>query len=427
VGKTTKVQTPPRDTAKRFHFTQRSIQALPIPAEKREAWRDTETRELGLLVQASGHKSFFWFRKIRGKPTWRTIGSVEDVPLDDARDQAKAWSVAITKWKNGGYEGDNPLEPPRKEPTLGELNEHYVEHHLLAHAKNPEDAAKNARWSFGRYLAGWRNSKLGDIRRADVRDLHREITRRHGPYAANRTVQHLKVLFNHALRHEVWRGENPAQMVALNREVKRKRYLLPSETYQFFAAVKEDPNPDVPDFVGLALWTAARKSDVLAMRWQDVQLDNNKWTVPNPKNKESYDVALTPEAVEILRRRLSQRAGDSPWVFPSHGKTGHLVDLKRRWTALRKRAGLEDLTQHDLRRTNLSWQAAAGTSPQIIMKAGGHKTITAAMIYQQLDLDPVRASVMSATRAILASAKKKPEQLAAASKRKAKQLAGADA
>jgi integrase len=419
VDKTKKGSAPSRkgqkrgEAAERLHFTQKVIAALPTPDGKRVTYRDTKTQELGLLVRPSGFKSFFWFRQIRGKPTWKTIGSIQDVPLDDARDQARALSVAITRWKNNKYEGDNPLEPPRKEPTLGELNEHYIEHRLLAHSKNPEDAAYSARWSFGRYLAGWRNSKLGDIRRADVRDLHHDISRKHGPYAANRAVQHVKALFNHGFRHELWKGENPAKMVSLNKEQKRKRYLLPSETYQFFAAVKEDPNPDVPDFVGLALWTAARKSDVLAMRWCDLQLDDNKWTVPSPKNNEAYDIALTPEAVEILRKRLSQRVNDSVWVFPSHGKSGHLVDLKRRWVALRKRAGLNDLNQHDLRRTNLSWQAAAGTSPQIIMKAGGHKTITAAMIYQQLDLDPVRASVMVATRAILASAKKKPKQLTA--------------
>jgi integrase len=411
--------------SERFHFTQKKIAALPTP-EKRVSYRDAQMKELGLLVHPSGHKSFFWYRQVRGRPIWKTIGAVENIALDDARDQARALSVAVTKWKNNNYEGDNPLSPPRGEPTLGELNEHYVEHHLLAHSKNPERAAYDARWSFGRYLAGWRNRKLGDIRRTDVGDLHRDITKKNGPYAANRTVGHVKVLFNHALRRELWRGANPATMVDMNKEHKRKRYLLPSETYQFFAAVKEDPNPDVPDFVGLALWTAARKSDVLAMRWADVQLDDNKWTVPNPKNSESYDVALTPECIEILRRRLSQRANNSAWVFPSHGKSGHLVDLKRRWEALRKRAGLPDLNQHDLRRTNLSWQAASGTSPQIIMKAGGHKTITAAMIYQQLDLDPVRASVMAATRAIIASSKKKPK-LVERPKPKLKLLVAADA
>ena len=87
------------DSTKRFHFTERAIRAIEPPAEKRIGYRDTAVKELGVLCQVSGHKSFFWFRKVRGRPTWKTIGSIEDVPLDDARDQARAWSVAAAAWK----------------------------------------------------------------------------------------------------------------------------------------------------------------------------------------------------------------------------------------------------------------------------------------------------------------------------------------
>ena len=407
-------KTKPEPNAKRsFNFTERAIAAVDAPEKKRATFHDTQVPELGLLVQPSGHKSYFWFRKVQGQPTWKTFGAVGAISIEQARDAARAESAKLGRWRLAGYEGSSPFEKSRAQLTLGELHEHYVEHRLRVHAKNPERAVNDARWFFGRYLAGWRNRKLGTIRRPDVLSIHRDIGEKHGHYAANRVVQHLKATFNHGLRHELWHGANPALMVALNREEKRKRYLLPSEMYRFFTAVKSDPNPDVPDFVGLALWTAARKSDVLSMAWRDVHLDDNKWTVPSPKNNESYDIALTPEAVEILRRRQRACVNDCPWVFPGTGRTGHVVDLKRRWAALVKRAGLEDLHQHDLRRTNLSFQAAAGTSPQIIQKAGGHKTIAAAMIYQQLDLDPVRASVMAATRAILAASKKAPKRLEA--------------
>ena len=201
-------------------------------------------------------------------------------------------------------------------------------------------------------------------------------------------MQHVKALFNHALRHELWRGENPAQMVALNHEQKRKRYLLPSETYQFFAALKNDPNPDMRDFVGLALWTAARKSDVMSMRWQDVQLDDNRWTVPNPKNSEPYDVALTPEAVEIENRQRGSRASDPIWVFPGVGKSGHIVDLKTPLEGTAQARRIEDLNQHDLRRTLEVGKQREGI-------AAGHREEVGPLVgagdggYSQLNLDPV--------------------------------------
>jgi len=82
---------------------------------------------------------------------------------------------------------------------------------------------------------------------------------------------------------------------------------------------------------------------------------------------------------------------------------------------LLKRAGLadKDLRQHDLRRTLGSYQAAGGTSLGIIGKSLGHKSLAATAIYAQLDLDPVRESVLSATRTMIAASKKKPKQLGA--------------
>jgi len=139
VGKTKKVQTL-GDSARRFNFTQRAIAALPTPKEKRGAYRDLQTRELGLLVQPSGHRAYFWYRKLRGVPTWKTIGDVEDTPLDRARDQARAYSHAAAEWKRNNYKDDNPLEPPRDEPTFEKLIDDYCEKRIRAHSNRPERA-----------------------------------------------------------------------------------------------------------------------------------------------------------------------------------------------------------------------------------------------------------------------------------------------
>jgi integrase len=69
---------------------------------------------------------------------------------------------------------------------------------------------------------------------------------------------------------------------------------------------------------------------------------------------------------------------------------------------------LSDLRIHDLRRTLGSWQAAGGSSLQIIGKSLGHKLASTTAIYSRLNLDPVRESVGRATDAILAAATPKP-------------------
>src|ERR1700730_10751646 len=95
------------------------------------------------------------------------------------------------------------------------------------------------------------------------------------------------------------------------------------------------------------MWTGARRSDILSMRWSDIFLDDNRWQVRHPKNDKPYDVPLTPEAIEIVRNRrqlqtdATKRRGKTltnvegtVWVFPSRGRTGHVVDLKGAWRKL---------------------------------------------------------------------------------------------
>lgn len=66
-------------------------------------------------------------------------------------------------------------------------------------------------------------------------------------------------------------------------------------------------------------------------------------------------------------------------------------------------ARLKDLRPHDLRRTLGSWQAAAGASMLVIQKSLGHRSAAATRIYAGLNLDPVRGSVHTATKAMLAA------------------------
>ena len=142
-----------------------------------------------------------------------------------------------------------------------------------------------------------------------------------------------------------------------------------------------------------------------------MSLDDNRWEVLNPKNNRPYVIPLTPEAVKILKDRRRARLNNNPWVFPSHGKSGHVEDLKSRWKELLTRAKITELRIHDLRRTQGSWQAGAGVSLQVIGKALGHSSLAATQVYAQLNLDPVRVAMTSANAAMMAAMKKKPKRL----------------
>jgi integrase len=399
-----------RKPTRKLNFTKRTLAALkPARDGGRVTVFDEQTEGLGLVVFPSGVRSFFHLRFVRGYPHRTTIGKLDDVSIEQARGKAAELNAAIWKWKDGGYQGSSPFKEKR-DPTFDDLVGQYVERHLRAHASRPDRAAKDVEWKVEKYLASWRHRKATEITREDVQDLHMRVGsnsgKRPGRHMANRLVQFLRALFYWGQDAGIFHQVNPAAGVKLFHEAKRTRFLKPDELPRFFKALRKEKNRDLRDFVQLAMWTGARRGDILSMRWDNVRLDDNRWQVPDPKNRTPYIVALTPEAVDVLRDRR-RRANGSEWIFPSRGRTGHVVDLKGAWAKLLKRANLkgEDLRQHDLRRTLGSYQAAQGSSLSIIGKSLGHKSIAATQVYAQLDLDPVRDSVMSATRSIIAASK----------------------
>jgi integrase len=389
-----------RAATERINFTERRIESLASPS--RRIIYDEKVQALGLKLEPTGKKTFFWFRAVAGKPTWKTIGPWPDISLDTARQKAAEYNGRLAEWQKEGSRGPNPFEIRRGELTLGELFESYIARHLRPHAHHPEKAEYEFRSILKSHLSRWQTKPVSAIRRKEVLDLHMAIGEKHKPMA-NKAIESLRQVINWAIKNELWSGENPVAKVAMFHKESRTRFVEPNEMPRLFAALKSEKNPDVVDFVNLSLWTGARKMDVLSMRWSDVSLDDNRWLVPDPKNRAPYQIALTDEAVAILKRRRN----DSQWVFPSFGRTGHLMDIKKRWKALLVRAGIKNLRQHDLRRTLGSWQAGQGSSLLVIGKSLGHRSLKSTQIYSQLNLDPVRESVQAATKAMIVAGRKK--------------------
>lgn len=221
----------------------------------------------------------------------------------------------------------------------------------------------------------------------------------------NRARAVVSSVFNWATEEGITGAPNPATAIK-NRFIKsRERFLQPDEFPRFFEAVEQSR---LRDFWLLLLFTGARKSNVMAMRWQDVNLEEGVWLIPETKNGEPHRVPLSPEAVEILRKRRLQRVVGMAWVFPAASKSGHMETPTKAWGEVLEKAGIsESLRIHDLRRTLGSWQARNGSSLTIIGKSLGHKSQQATQIYSRLDLDPVRSSVEAATAAMLKAGKGK--------------------
>ena len=379
----------------KFHFIKKAIDRL-VPGPTRAYYHDDVVRGLTIAVNPTGTKTFVLYRKINGRPERVKIGAYPDLSIDQARNMAMQMNGVIAQGGNPA----NERRSVRAEMTLQELFDSY----LLLFAKERKRTWKQDEWTFNKYLHGWRLRKLSDIRRQDVIQLHSHIGRTKGKYMANRVVELLSAIFNRARRDWGLECANPAAEIEPFKERRRERFLDGNELPRFFAALEQEPNELMRDYFSTALFTGARRSNVAAMEFPEIDWNRAEWIIPPEKSKEDEPIriALVPPALEILMRR--KLISTSQWVFPSTGKTGHLVEPKRAWGRILERAKLTDVRLHDLRRTLGSWQTALGANTAIVGKSLGHAPGSAATaIYSQLNLDPVRQSVTAAVDAMLAT------------------------
>lgn len=382
--------------ANAINFTKRGLETLSLPESgKRVTYQDTKTPGLSLRVTASGTKTFIVYRKVKGRPERVTLGRFPTITVEQARKLAAEANGAIAR-------GENPNDKRRayrEEITLGGLFGEYMERHAKIHKRS----WRGDQTQFERYLKTWRNRKLSHIRKPDVQALHSKIGRDHGPYAANRLLALLRCLFNRASDWGLWDKANPTQGIKKFREQARERFLEADEIPRFFQSLAEEPNTVVRDYFLISLLTGARRSNVQAMRYEQINFERGTWTIPQTKNGDQHILPLVPQALVILHERRAQ--SDSEWVFPGTGRTGHLVEPKTAWARILERAGIVNLRIHDLRRSLGSWQAATGASLSVIGKTLAHKNVSTTAIYARLGIDPVRSAMEIATNAIFDAAK----------------------
>jgi integrase len=380
-------------TETRFRFTKSSLEGAEAPAKGSRFYWDDKTPGLALRVTAGGARTFYVYRKVNGKPEQLRIGPFPSLTVEQARAKANEIVGALALGRDIAEE----RRAVRKDPTFAEVFAWYLD----AHAKPRKRSWKKDADQFRLYLGELGKVKCAKVTRGHVRAVHREVATKAGPYAANRTLALIRTVFNKATAHDVLTIANPATGIEMMPEVSRDRRLLPHEVASFIEAVTAEPSGEIRDWVLVSLYTGARKANVLAMRWDEIDFKARTWRIPLTKNGTAQTIPLEDAELEILTRRKVEAATGCHWVFPGTGATGHLADPKAGWARILERAGIQDLRIHDLRRSLASFMVDSGASMAVIGKALNHQSQVTTAIYARLSLDPVREAKRAAHAAIL--------------------------
>jgi len=376
-------------------LTDNLLRKLPTPESGNKITYDDDVKGFGARVTAAGDRAFIlnYRRKVDGRERRYTIGSFPDWNTTAAREEAKRLKRAI----DGGADPVGEQEDSRAAPTVADLCARFERDYL---PRNRATTQRVYRQQIATdILPAFGKTKVAAVSHSDVDGFHHRLSAR-APTHANRTVAVLSRMFSLAVRWG-WRPDNPCKGVERNQENKRHRYLTGAEISRLSAALAELEDKAAANAVRLLLLTGARRGELLAAKYADVDLDAGVWSKPAATTKQAalHRVPLSAAAVQVLTEMRAQAADDAEWIFPARGG-GHRPHINEAWIKIRKAAKLTGTRLHDLRHTYVSTLASAGLSLPVIGSLLGHSTPTTTHRYAHLFDDPLRQATERASAII---------------------------
>ncbi|WP_447974628.1 tyrosine-type recombinase/integrase [Nitrospira sp. Kam-Ns4a] len=361
-------------------LTKRVIEQTLCPATGQIFLRDTELKGFAVRLTPSA-KTFVLEKRVRGRVRRITLGRYGVLTVEQARAEAIKKAAEIVT----GGDPAAARRAARAAPTWQDLEDRYRTEWLPR-----KRSARNDKSLLDNKLAGWRTKPLAAITRAEVAAMHASIGKTR-PYQANRLLALVRKMFNLAEVWGLYPGPNPCKGIPPFPEEKRDRFVTPAELPRLWRAIQEEPNVFVRAAFFLCLLTGARRGEVLAMKWEELDFEQSVWRIPQTKANRPHYVPLPRPVLEELKKL--PRLSGNPYVFPGRYGRGHLVKVSKPWQEIRRKAKLEDVRIHDLRRTLGSWLAASGASLPLIGKALNHSQPSTTAIYARLQLDSVREAL----------------------------------
>lgn len=241
---------------------------------------------------------------------------------------------------------------------------------------NPVSYKRKDRYQLQRLLDRFGGLNLSDITHALMRDWVNELLERMKPATALRELTTLKAILNKAFREELLAQVPPFPRIKT--EPGRCRWLTVGEEQRLLMASP----PHLRVLIAFAVDTGGRRSELLKLDWQNVDLDRGFVTFRKTKNGEDRSVRLTDRAMRVLTGLGPKATGP---VFTFRGQA--IKCVKTSFGKARERAGIEDFRFHDLRHTFASRLVQQGVSLYEVMHLTGHKSFEMVQRYAHLAPD----------------------------------------
>ena len=382
-------------------LTELMVSKMSPPASGRREVYDETLPAFGLRITDRNVKSWFLMTRVDGKMARLTLGRFPALGVAAARQAARNKLDAIAKGENP--RAAKPAPAIRRPDTVRIVVADFLERHAKVKNRSWREAERIFNHDI---IPAWGDRDIRSIARRDVLDLLDQIVDRGSPVMANRTLAHVRKLFNWAIARDVIDASPCAKVTPPEKVVSRDRVLSDDEIAAIWRAADGLGYP-FGSLVRVLLLTGQRRDEVASMRRDEIDLDQALWTIPRESTKgdRAHEVPLAPLVIELLAAApvvvTSDDAGTentSPFMFTTTGRLP-VSGFSRMKTILDRISGVSDWRLHDLRRTAATGMARLGIAPHVVEKVLNHQSGVisgVAAVYNRAGYDAEKRAALDA-------------------------------
>jgi integrase len=354
-------------------ITKTFVDKVAAPAEGYEMHWDDSVKGYGLRVSSQGKKVFMVMGRVMGKSIQFTLGPYGTLTEAKARERAQ-------KVLQDMREGIDPRAVVKADAAAKVSLQDVLEAYVGRPGKMKDSTAREYRRHVEKTFAKWAPLPIASITRDMVKDRHAALVKgglegkKAAPASANAAFVTLRILIRFAM--DEYRQADGTPLIRDNPVDALKHHWakLGTRTERYIDKRKigavwnklQEMRGEVQGYEALAsvdltifaLLTGARRDEMATLTWDRVHIDDHNpsecwWHLDDRKRGDPIWLPLSSQAVALLksRPRLKLEDGtDSPFVFPSWGRTGRIMDARAPMVAIGEIAG-KHLSLHDLRRS----------------------------------------------------------------------------
>lgn len=339
------------------------------------------------LCQASGDIRYSVNIMVDGQRIHRVIGRQSD---GVTREQAER---AIEKFRTNAREGRLDLPKGQKiHRTFAKAGKEYLTR--LEETTGPGQKGFKDLPNKRRHIETYLTPYFGTKRADQISGFLVQHYTRHrlDSGAKQATVNRELSTLSHMMNRFVdwkWIKDEDRPRIVKGEEPRKKIVILTDETAAaLYQGAVADQDGLTWLFVIIGLNTAMRHSEIMRIRWEDIDLEQRRIHLSEAKAGQRTQ-PISESLATMLEKERDQREDRTGWLFPANKnarKQPHRRDMHKQFerAAIRAKLDPSKVTPHVMRHTGITRLVKAGIDLPTIQKISGHKTLAMVLRYVHL-------------------------------------------